>query len=73
LRNIALKYYGNKSFWVYIYEENKDKIKNVNNVPLGTTLTIPAPAKYGIDAKDAESVKKARKTEEELFSRMGIK
>jgi nucleoid DNA-binding protein/nucleoid-associated protein YgaU len=72
LRNIALKYYGNKSFWVYIYEENKDKIKNANNVPLGTKLTIPSPAKYDINPKDAESVSKARKMEEELFRQMNL-
>lgn len=70
LRNIALKYYGNKSFWVYIYEENKDKIKNVNNVPLGTKLTIPAPVKYGINPNDEASVKKARAIEEVLFGKV---
>lgn len=67
LRNIALKYYGNKSFWVYIYEENKSKIKNINNVPLGTKLTIPAPVKYKINPQDEESVKKARAKEKVLF------
>lgn len=67
LRNIALKYYGNKSFWVYIYEENKSKIKNINNVPLGTKLTIPARAKYKINPEDKESVKKAREKEAALF------
>lgn len=70
LRNIALKYYGNKSFWVYIYEENKDKIKNVNNVPLGTKLTIPAPVKYGINPQDEASVKKARAKEAVLFEKV---
>ncbi|GHV15450.1 integration host factor [Bacteroidia bacterium] len=70
LRNIALKYYGNKSFWVYIYEENKGKIKNVNNVPLGTKLTIPAPVKYGINPQDEESVKKARAKEAVLFEKV---
>lgn len=72
LRNIALKYYGNKSFWVYIYEENKDKIKNANNVPLGTKLVIPAPSKYGINPQDTESVRKARAIEEKLFGQMGL-
>ncbi|MDR1090860.1 MAG: HU family DNA-binding protein [Prevotella sp.] len=72
LRNIALKYYGNKSFWVYIYEENKGKIKNINNVPIGTKLTIPAPAKYGIDPQDKASVTKARAQEEVLFKRADI-
>lgn len=72
LRNIALKYYGNKSFWVYIYQENRDKIKNPNNVPLGTELVIPVSVKYGIDAKNSESVKKAKEQEEVLFKQMNI-
>jgi nucleoid DNA-binding protein len=72
LRNIALKYYGNKSFWVYIYEENKDKIKNFNNVPLGTKLTIPAPVKYGINPQDEASVKKARAQEGVLYKQADI-
>ena len=67
MRMIGLDNYGNKSFWVYIYQENKDKIKNPNNVPLGTVLTLPSREKYGIDPKSPESVKKARQMEEEIF------
>lgn len=72
LRNIALKYYGHKSFWVYIYEENKDKIKNANNVPLGTKLAIPFPAKYGINPQDKASIDTAKQKEQRLFSEMGL-
>ena len=46
LTTISLKHYGHKTFWVYIYEENKMKIKNPNNVPIGTVLVIPDPDKY---------------------------
>ena len=56
---IALKYYGHKFFWVYIYEANKDVIRNPNNVPIGTVLKIPAPETYGIDAKDRASIARA--------------
>jgi len=72
LRNIALKYYGHKSFCVYIYEENKDKIKNINSIPLGTKIVIPAPAKYGIDAQDRASVEKAKEKESKLYREMGL-
>lgn len=72
LRNISLKYYGHKSFWVYIYEENKDKIKNANNVPLGTKLIIPFPAKYGINPQDKASIDTAKQKEQRLFSEMGL-
>ena len=56
---ISLKYYGHKFFWVYLYEANKDVIKNPNNVPVGTTIKIPSPEVYGIDAHDKASVAKA--------------
>lgn len=72
LRNISLKYYGHKSFWIYIYQENKGAIKNPNNVPIGTKLTIPAPSKYGIDAKDPAAVKKAKAAESKLISSLSL-
>lgn len=56
---IALEHYGSKVFWVYIYDYNKELIKNPNNVPIGTELAIPAPRLYGIDVNDPTSVEKA--------------
>lgn len=38
---IAYKQYGRKDFWVFIYEANRDKIKNPSNVTVGTELRIP--------------------------------
>lgn len=70
LRMMGLEYYGNKSFWVYIYEENKAKITNPNNVPIGTELVIPAADKYGIDAKNAESLRKAKDIERRIFKQL---
>lgn len=64
MRKLGLKYYGNRSFWVYIYQENIDKINDFNNVPIGTPLVIPAAEKYGIDANSEESLAKARELEE---------
>lgn len=60
LSTMAARHYGSQWFWVYIYEENKDKIKNPDNVPLGTVVVIPPAEKYGIDAKDPKSLKKAQ-------------
>ncbi|MDR1526749.1 MAG: HU family DNA-binding protein [Dysgonamonadaceae bacterium] len=56
---IALNEYGHKVFWVYLYEENKDSIKNPNIVPKGTIIRIPPASKYGINKNDPESVQKA--------------
>ncbi|WP_165040181.1 HU family DNA-binding protein [Dysgonomonas sp. ZJ709] len=68
LRLIALKYYGNKSFWVYIYQENKSKIRNPNNVPIGTRLVIPSLDKYNVDPTNPQEVKKAQKMEGQIIS-----
>lgn len=72
MRLISLKHYGHRSFWPYIYEENKDVIKNPNNVPLGTKLVIPQPSKYGIDPKDKASIEKAKALETKLVNEMGL-
>ena len=61
LSKMAQKHYGNQCFWVYIYQENKSKIKDPNNIPEGTRLVIPAKEKYGIDSHDKASRDKAKK------------
>jgi nucleoid DNA-binding protein len=68
---LALEYYGNKMFWVYIYEYNKSKIgSNPNVIPVGMELSIPAKNVYGIDANNAASVEKARQLQAEIVSRL---
>ena len=68
LSRMARRFYGNSHFWVYIYEENKAKITNPNNVAEGTVVVIPPAEKYGIDAQSPESVEKARKKEGEVLN-----
>ncbi|NDW18917.1 HU family DNA-binding protein [Dysgonomonas sp. 216] len=61
LRSIASKQYGNYIYWVYIYQENKDKIPNIDNLLINMELTIPALDKYGVaDPKDQTAVDKAK-------------
>lgn len=69
LTTLARKYFGHKAFWVYIYEENKDVIKNPNQVPIGTRLTIPSASKYDIDANNRASVEKAKALAAKIQSR----
>lgn len=69
LTTLARKYFGHKAFWVYIYEENKDVIKNPNQVPIGTRLTIPSASKYDIDANNRASVEKAKALASKIQSR----
>ena len=68
LSTLAAKHYGSQWFWVYIYEENKDIIDNPDNVPPGTKVVIPPAEKYGINAKDPKSVKKAQRRSWEILT-----
>jgi nucleoid-associated protein YgaU len=42
LYNIARKVYGDGEKWDVIYNANKDKLNNPDELPAGTQLTIPA-------------------------------
>lgn len=60
LTTMSREYYGDFRFWVYIYEENKGKIKDPNAIAPGTQVVIPPVAKYGIDKDDQASINRAR-------------
>jgi len=57
---LALQYYGHKAFWVYLYQANKNVIKNPNDIPVGTTIRIPKPDPNIIDAQNPALVAKAK-------------
>lgn len=66
LTRMARRHYGNGHFWVYIYEENRGKISNPNNVRPGTVVVIPDAKKYGIDKDNPQSVEAAKRKEGEI-------
>ena len=68
LSTLSDKYYDSPWFWVYIYEENKAIISDPNNVRPGTEVVIPPAEKYGIDAKDPASLKKAQRRSWEILT-----
>ncbi len=57
---ISLKQYGHKDYWVYIYEANRDIVKNPNAIKIGTKLRIPKLAEELIDATNPETIEYAR-------------
>lgn len=67
LSTLSEKHYGSPWFWVYIYEENKSIISDPNNVKPGTEVVIPPAEKYGINAKDPASLKKAQRRSWEIL------
>lgn len=69
LTTMARKYYGNFKFWVYIYEENSDKLKHPDKIRPGTIVVIPPAEKYAIDATDSASIERAHAKIGEIYSR----
>lgn len=69
LNLLALEYYGNKLFWVYIYEHNKSKLGNPDNIDIGLELDIPAKSLYGIDAGSPASIQKASVKQTQIMSK----
>ncbi|MDR2389447.1 MAG: HU family DNA-binding protein [Tannerellaceae bacterium] len=68
LNLFALEYYGNKVFWVYIYQYNQSKLGNPDNIPVGIELTIPAANEYQIDPNNPASVKRASVLQSQILS-----
>lgn len=71
IHDMAKRHFGSKDFWVYIYEENKEKIVNPNNMRGGEILVIPPANKYDIDPNNPESLRKARRIAGEVLRRFG--
>ena len=60
LARMAERYYGKSDFWVYIYEANKEKIPNPDNIQNGTLIRIPKLDKKLIDPNNPRCVEKAK-------------
>lgn len=67
LRLLALEKFGHRDFWIYIYFENKARIKNPNRLPLNFELIVPNATKYGIDVNDSASITKAKQLSDEIL------
>ena len=53
---IAKKHYGDKIYWPYLYEANKDHISNPSNIPVGTPIRVPRLTKAMRDTTDARFI-----------------
>lgn len=60
LSALAQRKYGNKVFWVYIYEENREFIPHPHNIEAGIKLHLPPALKYGIDPNSPKSLRQAK-------------
>ena len=60
LTHFAKRYYGQKEFWVYIYEANKDHLSHPDRIPMGTLIRVPKVDKRLIDANNPRCMDKAK-------------
>lgn len=65
---LAQKYYGNKVFWVYIYDFNKAKIPDPDRVPAGMEILIPAKEVYAINAQSSASIVQAKELQSKIMA-----
>lgn len=68
LRSISRRHYGKNVFWVYIYEENKERIKNMNTLNIGQEIIVPDLKKYGVDMGSESDAEKAKQIEKDLYA-----
>jgi nucleoid DNA-binding protein len=58
---IAKKHYGDKIYWPYLYEANKDHISNPSNIPVGTPIRVPRLTKAMRDTTDTRFIEIQKK------------
>ncbi|MCL1943195.1 MAG: HU family DNA-binding protein [Candidatus Azobacteroides sp.] len=61
LFTLSEKYYGNKIFWIYLYEANKSLIPDPIKLDSGIQLIIPNPDAYGFDIQSPEAIELAKR------------
>lgn len=66
---LAQKYYGNKIFWVYIYDFNKARIPDPDRVPAGMEILIPAKEVYAINAQSSVSLAQAKELQSKIMAK----
>jgi nucleoid DNA-binding protein len=66
LTGISLREYGDENFWIYLYEANKNVIKNPDNLPPDIEIIIPDAEVYGLNKNNIQAIAKAKKLAEEV-------
>ncbi len=69
LSHLSRKYYGAPDFWVYIYEANKDRIKNPNRIGQGTKLRIPVLPDELTDTSNEKAMQQAKELHNKILGK----
>lgn len=69
LTRIAERHLGHRDFWVYIYEANRETIKNPDQLPIGKLIRIPKVDSRLIDPNNPRCIEYARKLHDQYVKR----
>lgn len=69
ITHMAKEYYGDRIFWVYIYEANSDVLGHPERTLPGTVVKIPNSESIPADPHNAEDLKRARALAAEIYAR----
>lgn len=67
LRLLAEEVYGHREFWIYIYLENQQNIKNPHVISPGLELLLPRSSEYDMNPSNPLSIEKANKVAHQVF------
>lgn len=61
LPSLAEQHYGNRAFWIYIFDANSDKLDSPINIDKDISLVFPdLKSEYDVDVTDSMAIRKAR-------------
>ena len=53
---MAKRFYGDKRFWPYLYDANRDRIDNPSNIEIGTPIRVPRLTQEQMDTTNRASM-----------------
>ena len=53
---MAKRFYGDKRFWPYLYDANRDRISNPSNIEVGTPIRVPRLTQAQLDTTNRTSM-----------------
>lgn len=64
---MAKRYYGAKIYWPYLYDANRDVIKNANSIEVGTPIRVPKLTDLQLDTTNAETMATLERLQKEAL------
>ena len=66
---ISKKYYGDKAYWPYLYDANRDVISDANRIDVGTPIRVPKLTQLQLDTTNAETMANIERLRDEALGR----